>query len=196
MASLAPLITLVAVAAITPGPNNLIVLDAASRGGFRRALPVIAGVVAGSLMLLGFCMIGLESAFVSQPMLRSAFTVAGCLYLGWLGAAMIRHAGRLAPSQTVLPNTFLGVCVFQFLNPKGWVLIMTAIASSAREPSSSDPLTLALVVATVTIICLAAWALIGSWGARWLERITARRWFDRIMGAALILSAAALSHEE
>lgn len=194
MGSLAPVIALVAVAAITPGPNNLIVLGAASRGGIGRALPAIAGVVAGSLVLLGFGMTGLVAAFEAQQMLRPVLTAAGGLYLGWLGAMMACHAGRPAhaKSQTSLPNTFVGVGVFQLFNPKGWVLIMTAIAASARERTSSDPLALALVIIVVTTICLGAWALAGASAARWLERTTVRRWFDRIMGVTLIVSAAAL----
>ena len=44
--------TLVFAAAITPGPNNFLVLRIALENGVRAALPAIAGVVLGGLAML------------------------------------------------------------------------------------------------------------------------------------------------
>ena len=52
---------LIALGALTPGPNNLVVLGAGARGGLWAALPPIAGIVAGSLAMLAVVAAGARS---------------------------------------------------------------------------------------------------------------------------------------
>ena len=61
---------------------------------------------------------------------------AGALYLVWLGAGLILRAGRHGEAdgeRGALPGTALGMAAFQFLNPKCWVLVLTAAAAMARD---------------------------------------------------------------
>ena len=58
MNSLLAVIAIVTVAAITPGPNNFIVMNAAARGGLDAVLPAITGVVGGSLFLMAIIWAG------------------------------------------------------------------------------------------------------------------------------------------
>ncbi|MGB5853224.1 MAG: LysE family transporter, partial [Rhodanobacter sp.] len=79
---------LLCVAAITPGPNNLVILRAAGAAGVRRTLPMIAGVVLGSVLLLALAALGTASAFAALPWLRRGTALAGALYLAWMGASL------------------------------------------------------------------------------------------------------------
>ncbi len=189
----------VTVAAITPGPNNFIVMAAATRGGFMGAFPAMAGVVVGSLGLLGLIWLGAGAAFNAVPPLRLALTVAGALYLAWLGAGLIRQAqggadGNDTPGRVGrLPSTALGVAAFQLLNPKAWVLVVTATAAISGETQSLTNLaTLAATLGVIFVLCLTLWASAGSVIAGWLGPPAARRWFDRAMGGLLLGSAALL----
>lgn len=182
---------LMTVAAITPGPNNFVVMGAAAREGFAAAIPSILGVVVGSLALLVAVWAGAETAFEAAPWSRAVLLWAGCLYLIWLGAVLIRQAGRPdSASHARVPSTALGLAVFQLLNPKSWVLVMTATAaiSEGREGSSHLAI-LAAILLIVTCTCLSIWALAGAMIAKWLERPAARGWFDRAMGGLLIGSS-------
>ena len=105
------------IAAITPGPNNLVVMRAAARNGWKTALLPVAGVVAGGLVLLLVVVSGAGSVFSTWPWLRGAIEAGGVLYLVWLGTRMIAAAGREADS-TALPGGFAGLFGFQFLNPR------------------------------------------------------------------------------
>jgi threonine/homoserine/homoserine lactone efflux protein len=80
----------IAAAALTPGPNNFVVMRTAARGGLAAALPAIAGVVLGSLALLALIVAGAGAAFDAVPHLREALAIAGCLYLVYLGARLMR----------------------------------------------------------------------------------------------------------
>ncbi len=194
----------VAVAAITPGPNNFIVMTAAGRGGFPAALPAMAGVVAGGLGLLVVIWSGAGAAFAAVPQLRLVLVAAGALYLAWLGAVLIwrargsgtgldQPAGHRRAGGGGLPSTMLGVAAFQFMNPKGWVLVATAAAAlSAGGTGLAALATLAALLIAIPSVCLILWAGAGAAIAGWLGRPAARRRFDRAMGALLIASAALL----
>jgi threonine/homoserine/homoserine lactone efflux protein len=177
----------VTVAAITPGPNNTFVLRAATRG-FATALPAIAGIVFGGLVMLGIAAAGVGTIFATVPRLQLATAIAGAVYLAWLGVKIIRAAG--APP-TGSPSVGLArMFVFQFLNPKGWMLVTVPLAAS-------DGLALwqlALVLAIIPALCLAIWAAFGAALAHHLaSRRNAAR-FDRVTGGLLIGSAVLLAN--
>ncbi len=180
----------VSVAALTPGPNNLIVMAAAARGGLGAAAPAIAGVVAGSIALLAIVWSGAGAVFDAAPALRGALTLAGALYLVWLGAGLIRRGGGDGgAAMAALPaGTVPGMAAFQLLNPKSWVIVLTATAAAHGDMAGGLG---GLVVLFVSIsgICLTLWALAGAAITEWLTRPGASRWFDRAMGALLIASA-------
>lgn len=81
--------TLVAVAAITPGPNNLVVMRAAALDGFHAAIPAMTGVVAGGLAMLALAVGGAGLAVAREPRLLNVVAIAGAAYLGWLGVGLI-----------------------------------------------------------------------------------------------------------
>jgi threonine/homoserine/homoserine lactone efflux protein len=192
MTALLPVIGVLIAAAITPGPNNFLVLEAGARRGALAAGRAIAGVVIGSLLLLALVWTGLGVAMQTAPLAQLLLSVAGALYLGWLGAAMFASAareGHAAPAHKPMPTTFLGIAAFQILNPKAWVLVTTAAAAMA---GAGGFVVLALLVVLISSLCLALWALAGRALSRFLERPEPRFWFDRAMGGLLALSALGL----
>jgi threonine/homoserine/homoserine lactone efflux protein len=186
--SLLPIIGVLSAAAITPGPNNFLVMDASARGGMVAAGAVVLGVLLGSLLLLALVFLGVQQALQTFPMLRAALSVGGGAYLAWLGVAlMLRGAGNPdRQTQRVLPASVWGVAVFQLLNPKAWMLITTALAAM---PDAGGVVGLAVLIALVSSICLSAWAVAGSASSRLLAQPGPRLWFDRSMGGLLALSA-------
>ncbi len=189
---------LVTVAAVTPGPNNFIVMEAAARGGVAAALPAIFGVMLGTLILLSLVWAGTGALFDTHPGLRGLLTAAGCLYLVWLGAALVWRSsdgGEVKVERTSLPRSLTGLALFQLFNPKGWVMVLTAMAA-ASSSGVNGTLLLAQLVAIfllVTGLCLLLWALAGTAIAHLLRQPGGRRWFDRAMGILLIASAVPLA---
>ena len=189
---------LIFVAAITPGPNNLIVLAAAVRAGLAGAGPAILGVVAGSLALLVLAWAGAGALFDRAPALRIATLVAGVAYLIWIGVRLawpampkrgsdVRTAGRMPPA------TARGLALFQVLNPKSWVLVLTVTAAAPDSSTLAGLGILAALFVAIPGLCLTAWACAGAALAGWLETPAIRRRFDCAMGALLIASAAMLA---
>ena len=187
------LVALVGVSAITPGPNNVAVMTVAAQRGFAGALPAIAGVVLGSLVMVAISIAGLGATLAAAPLSRLWLSVAGCAYLCYLGARMfLTHVAETGPSGAgpAARSSFTGLLVFQFLNPKGWAMVLTAVASA--QAAGSSALATMLLVATFIVVpaaCLAFWALSGALLSARLRRPRFRVYFDRFMGATLIVSA-------
>ena len=183
-----PLTGLLVVAAITPGPNNLMVMEASARSGAAAASSVVLGIVVGSLGLLALVVLGVGGLIHAYPRLGLVLSFIGGAYLAWLGASLIfRRAGTgVSEDRHGMPTSLCGVAMFQLFNPKAWMLIMTAVAAMG---GSGSVLRLAVLIAVISSTCLSLWALVGTASSRWLSRPRARLWFDRTMGAILALSA-------
>jgi threonine/homoserine/homoserine lactone efflux protein len=184
------------VAAITPGPNNLVVLHAAGHAGIRGAVPAIIGIVLGGLLLLALVATGAGMTFTAHPSLKGWIEAIGSLYLAWLGGAL--RVGAIAPQRSrasaagsALPAGTLGLVGFQFLNPKSWVMALTMLAAFPAT-SLRGYLPLAGLFVLIPTLCLLSWAALGSWLAPWLALPGARRGVDIVMGVLLIACASLL----
>lgn len=185
-------------AAITPGPNNAIVLAAAARSGLPGAVPAIAGILAGSLALLALVWAGAGVLFEAAPILRRILLGAGALYLAWLGGGLIWRSrggdvGDAGTGPRALPGTAFGVAAFQILNPKSWVLVTTA---TVAMPGGGAGLAgfggLSAMMVVIPGACLMLWACAGAAIADRLRQPAARRGFDRTMGGLLVVAAVIL----
>lgn len=195
MDAIAALADIIVVAMITPGPNNFIVMGAASRMGFRGAMPAMVGIISGSTTLLICVWAGAATIFEIIPDLRRALVVAGAAYLVWLGGSLMWAASRsngsgVPTSDSPFPASFVGVFAFQFFNPKAWVLVLTSTATIASAHSGSGALgILVALYVCIPLVCLSLWAVGGVALSLWLESGPVRRVFDFCMGALLAGSA-------
>jgi threonine/homoserine/homoserine lactone efflux protein len=184
------MVPLLLAAAITPGPNNLVMLRIGLERGLRAVPGPATGVVLGTLAMLFASRAGVALAFAAHPSLTTLTQVCGAGCVAWLGARLIRDSFRETQAESppaAAPGVF-GMFLFQFVNPKAWLVVLTIAAAG----SGTRPLSLAsLVVLFVAIpyVCLALWAGGGSLAAGLLREPRARAWLDRASGALLTLSA-------
>ncbi|MYE01155.1 MAG: LysE family translocator [Alphaproteobacteria bacterium] len=175
---------IVAVAFATPGPNNLAVLAAASRGGFIRAAPTAAGVIAGTVALVIVSWAGAGLVFERIPAARSGLAVAGGLYFAWLGVQLLRSNEAAEDGSVSRSLSFAAMFLLQFVNPKAWLLVLavTVIAHG----SVTNLAVLVSIMSAVSLVCLSLWAAMGRIIGVLLQGSAARLWVDRILGALLI----------
>lgn len=185
----------IAVATITPGPNNLLVMRIAARSGFVSALPAVAAIVAGGLGMWAMVAAGASTAFQTVPHLYALMTLAGGAYLCWMGARLVletlRPPEKRVPTPTsVRQGSVVALFCFQFVNPKSWVLVLTvtAVVGNGAEPLRTS-LVLAAAFTVISALCLALWCAMGVSMMRHLDTTAARNWIDRVMGALLFASA-------
>jgi threonine/homoserine/homoserine lactone efflux protein len=175
---------------ITPGPNNIMVMSSGLTYGFRRTVPHIAGITIGFAFMVGAVGLGLGTVFIAYPVLQTVLKYAGAAYLIYLAAA-IAMSGPPKPGQDGRrgPMSFWGAAVFQWVNVKGWVMVIgtiTAYAAIARFPwniAIQTALSLLLGVISTSI-----WTLFGSALRPVLTSQTAVRAFNVIMALLLLAS--------
>ncbi|MDA9411725.1 LysE family translocator [Bradyrhizobium sp. CCBAU 45384] len=148
----------------TPGPNNIMLLASGLTYGFRRTIPHIAGIVLGFAFMVGAVGLGLGAVFLAYPILQTILKYAGAAYLIYL-AAIIGMSGPAKPGEADGrgPMSFWGAAMFQWINAKGWVIVIgtiTAYAAIAQFPVNIAIQTLiSLLVGTASTV---VWALFGT----------------------------------
>ncbi|MEO7758197.1 MAG: LysE family translocator [Dokdonella sp.] len=180
--------TLLFVAAVTPGPNNLVVMRIAAGNGFVRAIPALGGVVFGGCALLAVVAAGLGPGFAQWPMLRTLVRAGGAAYLVWLGLSLLRSS-HVDHREAPLPAGVFGLFAFQFLNPKAWLMMLAVVAATPAHDALATFVQLAPLTAGMSAACLMFWMALGHALSLQLRRPLVRRWSDRVFGALMIASA-------
>ncbi len=178
----------VAIGALSPGPNNLLVMDSAARRGMGGTLPAIAGVVAGTLLQLAILALGLHTADAGA---QAAYWLlaAGSAWLIWLGVKLIGQALFATDAeQSGAPRAgWLRTSMLQFINPKTWAMVVVAAAALQRgELGVAAALAIFILIPATSLLL---WAMLGRGVSALLARARNQRWFDGAMGAALLVLA-------
>ena len=181
------------VMSITPGPNNVMLTASGATYGFRKTVPHIWGVVAGfSAVLLAVCA-GLDALFTRWPEIHSVLRWFGAAYLVYLGWRILR-SGEAAAGESRKPLTVMEAAGFQFLNPKAWVMTLTAAALFL--PRELGLLTACAymvgIMAVVNLPCITVWALFGSSMRGFLAKPAGRATFNVVMAVAMVATAIAM----
>lgn len=174
---------------ITPGPNNMMLFASGVNFGFRRTIPHMLGIGAGFFALLIGVGLGLGALLKTVPLLYTALKFAGGLYLVWI-AWKIATSRSLAEGQAgAKPMTFLGAAAFQWVNPKAWVMAVTAIATYTDTRQYFSTVTIVgIVFVLVNVPSVSTWAGFGSVLRDWLSDPVRLKWFNITMAVLLVLS--------
>ena len=179
-----------AVMFFTPGPNNVMLLSSGLTFGFRRTLPHVAGVTIGFAFMVGAVGLGFGTIFIAYPMLQTILKYAGVAYLVYLAFA-IAMSGSVAPDQENgrRPMTFWGAAVFQWINVKGWVMVIGTITAYAGIASFPWNITIQIMLSLLLgALSCSTWALFGSALRPVLTSPSAVRAFNVVMALLLLAS--------
>ncbi len=118
------------IAAFTPGPNNTMLLATGINFGVRRAWPHILGIAIGFPFMIACIGFGLRRIFEIYPLIYVALKYLGAAYMVWLAwkIAISKPSGDDGVVKAE-PITFLQACAFQWVNPKGWIMAVTALSA-------------------------------------------------------------------
>jgi threonine/homoserine/homoserine lactone efflux protein len=174
----------------TPGPNNVMLLSSGLTYGFRRTLPHIAGITIGFAFMVAAVGLGLGTIFIAYPVLQTILKYAGAAYLIYL-AAMIAMSDPITPGQGNRrgPMTFWAAVLFQWVNVKGWVMVIGTITAYAGIASFPWNIVIQTAITLgIGTLATAAWALFGS-ALRPLLTSPRMVWAFNIVMALLLLAS-------
>lgn len=188
----AALVLFAFVTSVTPGPNNFMLLASGVNFGFGRTIPHMLGIGAGFLSLLLGVGFGLGAVLSAYPALHMALKIGGgayLLYLAWR-IAMTRSMGDGTAAQSeARPMTFLEAAAFQWVNPKAWVMAVTAMAIyTTPQAQFLSVVLVASAFAIVNVPCVSIWAGFGVALRGFLADPVRLKWFNIAMGLMLVAS--------
>lgn len=173
----------------TPGPNNVIFAAAGARQGYLRTVPMLGGMIAGFVVLIGACVVGVGELVAGQPWSRLVLTVVASVYMAYLAVALWRASPPQGPrADTHRLMAWWQMGLFQAANPKTWLAIL-AFTSGKLGPNSPGGLWLDVAGAAVflAVVWLAA-SLWVSFGAALHAGLGPTQW-GRSMKVMAVLAA-------
>jgi threonine/homoserine/homoserine lactone efflux protein len=165
--------------------------------GFGRTLPHLAGVILGFALMIAVVGLGLDILFKRFPQILPVMRVAGSLYMLWLALkiALAKPIGEFEAGGR--PIGFFAAAGFQWVNPKAWMIALSALATygGVVDDYTSSVLFIAALSALITVPCTSAWALFGASLSRLLKDPRVTRPFNWTMAALLVASIAPILFE-
>ena len=181
---------------LVPGPSMLFVLSQSIWRGARSGAAALAGLQFGYVMWWLLAGLGLGTLAAAFPLAFRVLAIGGALYLAWLGAQALRHAGK-APEEGAQParepsrRAFRDGVLVAIGNPKSLIYIVALLPPfvDARAPVAPQLVVLALLAMAIDIALGTIYILAGSRLAAAMERPATRRKLDIAVGAIFVLIA-------
>ena len=177
------------ITSVTPGPNNIILTASGANFGFKRTLPHVAGIICGMMLLNISVGVGLGALFTQFPVIQQVLRIAGSAYLLYLAYKLLSFSSLGKAAENAKPFSIVEATAFQAINPKAWVMVISANASFSLVGdlywwSVLMIVVLYMVVGTPSIML---WAGFGQFMRRYLEQPTVLRLFNIMMATLTAL---------
>ncbi|MFG1813752.1 LysE family translocator [Kribbella sp. NPDC049174] len=183
-----------------PGPNNLYISLRSLTQGRRAGVVSALAIETGTLVYIVVAALGLATLVKASPALFTAITLAGALYLAYLGVKMLKApttepAGGVPPAP--LARVFRDGVVVNLLNPKAALFFLAFLPQFTSRGAGPDQLRTemlllgvgALIIGLSLDLCYAVGA--DAIGRRVRSVRTTSRWRNRIVAAVYLLLATA-----
>lgn len=186
---MAPVLTFAMTAAITPGPNNIILSTNAVNYGFKETIPLMMGVFFGFLSILTLCLLGIGELYKSFPAIAMIVKIVATCFLVYL-SFRIFTSSSFSDEKNSKKFSFKDIYFFQIINPKAVTVSMSSSAIFIQNKFSYQIefilIFLCFVISTSTSAI--AWAAIGHSFRKYLNDKKKIVIFNRIMAVLLLMS--------
>jgi threonine/homoserine/homoserine lactone efflux protein len=197
-------VALTVLLSVSPGPDDVLVLRSALRGGARLGMAAVGGVAVGSLAWGVAAAVGLGAVVARSAPVYEGVRLAGAAYLVLLGALplLAEARGRGRPVAAVLPGNamaggrpsggagraFSAGLASDLLNPKIGLFYLAVVPQfvPAGAPALQYSLLLCTIDVAVAVCWLASLAGLAHAAVRWLMRPATLLWSQRVFSTCLI----------
>lgn len=187
-----PVILFAISATLTPGPNNALVMGSAFNFGVLRSVPLLLGMCLGFPALLLTVSAGLDVVLHYVPDFLMYLRVIGSAYLFYLAYKIFNISSLGEVNEVDKPLGFLHGAAFQWVNPKSWIVAISAVSSFSflSESQLVSGLILSAVFVVISLPCVGTWMIAGGSIRGILNTPTRIAWFNRSMALLLVGSVA------
>lgn len=180
------------VTSFTPGPNNIMAMLFANEYGLKKTIKFCLGVGTGFLIVMLLCSyfnILLEN-FI--PKIEFFMEILGAIYMIYLAIKIFLSKDDNKNNNEDRNNSFFMGMILQFINPKGILYGITAIATFILpyHDSNFSIILYSIFLAFVGFLGTFSWSLFGSVFQKFLSKY--RSQFNLIMALLLVYSAVSI----
>lgn len=174
----------------SPGPNNFMIMSSGVTYGFRRSIPHVVGINIGFPVMVVAVGLGLAGVLDRSPVLLDLLRPVGVAYLLYLAYRIATAPVDVDAVDTGRPLSALQAALFQWVNPKAWVMAVGAVVTYVSASSGYAPqvLLIAVVFLVLGTPCTAAWLCMGVSLKRVLRKPAQYRAFNIAMALLLVVS--------
>ena len=133
----------------TPGPANMILLNAGSQFGFKKAIPFVFGIILSKQIIIWPIGFGILTFFELFPNFVNFIKFFSCTYIIWLAWKLSNFKINDNKELEKPPSFFHGLPVHP-TNPKAWAMVSVGF-SNYTNPNESLLIS-TLILATIFII--------------------------------------------
>ncbi len=175
---------------ITPGPNNILILASGVNHGIKKSLLHFLGIVIGFPIMIIAVGLGAGTIFKQFPVLHIGLKIIGIVYLLYLAYKVATSPTNKMEVENEKPFTFIQAALFQWVNPKAWVMAISAVVTFTSVSGSYllDVLTIAASFLIFSPPCIASWLLFGASLKGMLSNPKRLHLFNIVMSALLVMS--------
>jgi len=179
------------VAAGSPGPSNTMLTTVGAQAGILKGLSSLFGQVIGMGLIMFLVPFGLGTLVLQYPFLRWALKSGGATFLLWLSWKIATSSTRIDSQPDRNPVGFLGAALFQWVNPKAWLIVSAAAGTFLSSGAGSAVVQAASLAGLFVVAALPScfpWLAFGAAVPRILHTRRRLRIFNFTMGVLLALS--------
>jgi threonine/homoserine/homoserine lactone efflux protein len=128
MKDLIPFLFFAVSSSFTPGPNNFMLMNSAMNFGVKKSLPHYWGICSGFSVMILIIALGLGAVFVKYAWIKTILKIVGSIYMVYLAYQILTSHNKPNLKTKHKPLTFLQASLFQWVNPKAWLMGVGAIS--------------------------------------------------------------------
>jgi threonine/homoserine/homoserine lactone efflux protein len=175
---------------LTPGPNNIMLLTSGLNFGFRKTLWHMFGIIIGFPLMVVVIGLGLGIVFKQFPFVFNVLKIVSFIYLLWMAQKIATSNSHIKTSNIPKPFTFWQSVIFQWINPKAWVMAIGSISLfvTSKDDSLNQVFLIAFIYFLSSFLSTSTWTLSGVILKQFLKNEKFIQIFNITMAIALIVS--------
>jgi len=167
------------------------ILNSGLKFGIQKSLPHYLGICLGFPLMVLIVALGFGEIFQKYLWLKHILKIIGSAYMLYLAWQILFASSNPKASHAVKPLSFLQAVMFQWANPKAWLMAIGAISVfTAVANYIYNALVISGLFLLMCLPCIGVWLVFGASLRKILKNEKHQRWFNIVMATCLVASIA------
>ena len=173
----------------TPGPANMILLNAGSQFGFKKAIPFVFGIILSKQLIIWPIGFGILTFFELFPNFVYFIKFLSCTYIIWLAWKLSNFKINDNKELEKPPSFFHGLPVHP-TNPKAWAMVSVGFSNytNPNESLISSTIVVAIIFIFVQLFFHNLWCFFGEQLKKKFQNTYYEIWLMRFLSLLMLSS--------